>query len=216
MATVNENGNGKAKLISVLVRGISPMLMNPATEEVLAQLPGAGAGYKQGKSMKDRTREEIAESRVIRNKIPNKEGKHEVGIPAEYLYACIVEAGRLVAYDGKKKVSTADTTLVFSFLSIKESFFPFEGHDGNYEIDVRRGVNKTTKGAQAIVRPRFNEWQFRVTVEIDESDANLTASKAREIFNKAGKMIGLADFRPTCRGPFGRFEVAAWDELPMQ
>lgn len=209
MATVNENG--KTKTISVLVRGISPMLMNPATEEVLAQLPGAGAGYKQGKSMKDRTREEIAESRVIRNKADGK-----VGIPAEYLYACIVEAGRLVAYDGKKKVSTADTTLVFSFLSIRESFFPFEGHDGKYEIDVRRGVNKTTKGAQAIVRPRFNEWQFRVTVEIDESDANLTASKAREIFNKAGKMIGLADFRPTCRGPFGRFEVAAWDELPMQ
>lgn len=212
---VNENTgtngtNGKAKLISVLVRGISPMLMNPATEEVLAQLPGAGAGYKKGKDVKDRTREEIAEARVIRD----PDGK--VGIPAEYLYACIVEAGRLVAYDGKKKISTMDTTLVFSFLSIKESFFPFENHDSKYKIDVRRGVNKTTKGAQAIVRPRFNNWEFRVTLEVDESDSNLTASKAREIFNKAGKMIGLADFRPTCRGPFGRFEVAAWDELPMQ
>ena len=217
MTTESNGTNGnRMKLVSVLVRGISPMLMNPATEEVLAQLPGAGAGYKKGKDMKDRTREEIAEARVIRNKIANKEGKHEVGIPAEYLYACIVEAGRLVAYDGKKKISTMDTTLIFSFLSIKESFFSFENHDGKYEIDVRRGVNKTTKGAQAIVRPRFNDWKFRVTLEVDESDSNLTASKAREIFDKAGKMIGLADFRPTCRGPFGRFEIAEWNELPMQ
>lgn len=197
------------KRVTALIQGISPLLMNPATEEVLAQLPGAGAGYKKGKEMKDRTREEIAEARVIKG----ADGK--VGLPAEYLYACIVEAGRLVAYDGKKKVSTADTTLVFSFLSIEESFFPFEGHDGKYEIDVRRGVNKTTKGAQAIVRPRFDDWKFRVTMEIDESDANLTASKAKELFQKAGKMIGLADFRPTCRGPFGRFRVAEWKEVPM-
>ncbi len=148
--------NSQFKRISVLVEGISPMLMNPMTEEVLSQLPGAGAGYKQGKAMKDRTREEIAEARVIRDPETSK-----VGIPAEYLYACLIEAGRNVAYDGKKKVSTLDSTLVFSFLSIDEAFFPFEGHDGKYAVDVRRGVNKTTKGAQAIVRPRFNNWKFR-------------------------------------------------------
>lgn len=201
------NGN-KSKRISVLVQSISPMLMNPATEEVLAQLPGAGTGYKVGKPSKDRTRDEIAASRVIRN----AEGK--IGVPAEYLYACLIEAGRKVQYSGKSNVSTAETTLVFSFLSIEEPFFPFADNDGTYAIDVRRGVNKTTKGAQAIVRPRFDTWKFWVTIEVDESDSNLTASKARELFEKAGKLIGLADFRPTCRGPFGRFRVAEWKEVP--
>jgi hypothetical protein len=205
--------DNKTKRIEVLIESISPMLMNPATEEVLSQLPGAGAGYKKGKEMKDRTREEIAESRVIRG--PGPDGKLVPGIPAEYLYACLIEAGRMVQYDGKAKVSTVDKTLVFAFLSIEQSFFPFEGHDGTYAIDVRRGVNKTTKGAQAIVRPRFDQWKFRVTLEVDESDSNLTASKAKELFNKAGKLIGLADFRPTCRGPFGRFRIAEWKELPM-
>ena len=50
----------KFKRFSVLVESLSPMLMNPATEEVLAQLPGAGTGHKAGKPSKERTREEIA------------------------------------------------------------------------------------------------------------------------------------------------------------
>jgi multidrug efflux pump subunit AcrA (membrane-fusion protein) len=51
----------------------------------------------------------------------------------------------------------------------------------------------------ATIQVLLNHWRFRVTLEVDESDSNLTASKAKELFNKAGKLIGLADFRPPCR-----------------
>jgi hypothetical protein len=32
----------------------------------------------------------------------------------------------------------------------------------------------------------------------------------REIVDKAGKAIGLGDFRPDNKGPFGRFVVTRW------
>ncbi|MEZ4104565.1 MAG: hypothetical protein R3B60_04770 [Candidatus Paceibacterota bacterium] len=192
--------------VKILIRGIYPILMNPATEELLNQLPGAGISAGAKKPNKDRTREEIAESRVIRDKKTKK-----VGIPVEYMYSCLKEAGRHVIFEGKKKISTADSTLLFSFMSIDEQFFPFIDQDSGYEIDVRRGVNRTTKGAQAIVRPRFDTWAFYLTIEVDTNEINL--EKVRMVFDQAGKKIGLADFRPTCNGPFGRFVVEEWKEI---
>ena len=35
---------------------------------------------------------------------------------------------------------------------------------------------------------------------------------AREIMDAAGKRIGLGDFRPDCKGPFGKFVVTKWKE----
>jgi hypothetical protein len=34
----------------------------------------------------------------------------------------------------------------------------------------------------------------------------------REIVDAAGKRIGLGDFRPSCKGPFGKFVVTQWKE----
>jgi hypothetical protein len=32
----------------------------------------------------------------------------------------------------------------------------------------------------------------------------------RDIVDAAGKRIGLGDFRPACKGPFGKFVVVKW------
>jgi hypothetical protein len=40
----------------------------------------------------------------------------------------------------------------------------------------------------------------------------LTVKLLREIVDAAGKRIGLGDFRPACKGPFGRFCVVNWKE----
>jgi hypothetical protein len=34
----------------------------------------------------------------------------------------------------------------------------------------------------------------------------------REVVDAAGKRIGLGDFRPDCKGPYGRFSVTRWQE----
>lgn len=38
----------------------------------------------------------------------------------------------------------------------------------------------------------------------------ITAALFREIVDAAGKRIGLGDFRPACKGPFGKFTVTSW------
>ena len=35
----------------------------------------------------------------------------------------------------------------------------------------------------------------------------------RQIVDDAGKRIGIGDFRPATKGPFGRFAVTVWREL---
>ena len=38
----------------------------------------------------------------------------------------------------------------------------------------------------------------------------------RDIVDKAGKAVGLGDFRPDCKGPFGKFEVTKWVAKPIK
>lgn len=46
-----------------------------------------------------------------------------------------------------------------------------------------------------------------------EIDTELAGVKlVRDIVDAAGKRIGLGDFRPDCKGPFGKFVVTLWEE----
>jgi hypothetical protein len=39
----------------------------------------------------------------------------------------------------------------------------------------------------------------------------MTVKLLREILDASGKRIGLGDFRPACKGPFGKFVVVKWE-----
>jgi hypothetical protein len=54
------------------------------------------------------------------------------------------------------------------------------------------------------VRPRFNQWELRFRLFVDESV--IDPGKVREATELAGLRKGLLDYRPR----FGRFEVTAW------
>jgi hypothetical protein len=189
--------------VKVTIKGISPMLMNPATEELLDQLEGT-AGARKIKDTES-TPKERAEKKVIKG----KDGK--VGVPQEYLTACLIEAGRQMKVDAKRNISTKESTLLYSFLSIEEIFFPFKDQSFEWETDRRKGTlnNAGKKVAVCITRPRFDEWAFDATFVIREKE--LAESKVKELLEKAGTGVGLGDFRPACRGPFGRFEIAKWE-----
>lgn len=184
LATLSSIGNG--------------MLMNPMTPGTLEELR---TGVRKQKA-KDRPADDVAAEKVI-----EEDGKP--GIPAEYLGACLVEAGRQVK-NGKKQVSTVSSSVLFSFLSIEEPFLPFTEHS-DWVTDMRRGRLPKDGTAVCLVRPHFKEWSCQVTLEIDETIAE--ESTVKELLRVAGSSVGLADFRPACRGPFGRFKVADWVRL---
>ncbi|HUQ30000.1 MAG TPA: hypothetical protein VM103_00550 [Candidatus Paceibacterota bacterium] len=186
--------------ITVTCVGISHLLLNPMTPEILKTLPGSGVSAGAKKAKEEIQPDDLAASKVIRD------DQGRIGLPVEYLYACLINAGRGVTFSGKKNISTAETSLMPSFLTIEDNFLPFTDPEAKWVTDIRRVVNKTTKGAMAAVRPRFPAWGFTVTVEVDTSVIGL--DKIRQLFNVAGNVQGLGDFRPSKKGPFGRFRIA--------
>ncbi len=77
-----------------------------------------------------------------------------------------------------------------------------------FEIDSRPIVVPATKGRVIRHRPRFNEWSVLLTVEYDPT--LLKQTELRKIFDDMGSRVGLLDFRPEKKGPFGRFMVTEW------
>ena len=122
----------------------------------------------------------------------------------------------------KTKISTAKTSLVPNLLTIVpelvnevgDGFIPFKDQKVKGIADKRRGVLAANGAAVAIVRPKFPTWAFDVVVEVNLDD--IAIEKVQELFKKAGQYSGLGDFRPSKRGPFGRFGVSQLIELEQQ
>ena len=79
---------------------------------------------------------------------------------------------------------------------------------GEYQIDARPVVIPTTKGRIIRYRPRLDEW--KITFEAEYDDNLLKEGELRRIVDDAGSRVGLLDFRPERKGPFGRFIVIEW------
>lgn len=58
-------------------------------------------------------------------------------------------------------------------------------------------------------RPRVDEWRCTFTVDVDTS--MFPPNLIRSVIDDAGKKIGLGDYRPARKGPFGRFVVVKWE-----
>ena len=78
-----------------------------------------------------------------------------------------------------------------------------------YKIDSRPVVIPSTKGRVVRHRPRLDEWEVTFTIEYD--DTLLTEEQVRRVVDDTGSRVGLLDFRPEKKGPFGRFCVSHWE-----
>ena len=79
----------------------------------------------------------------------------------------------------------------------------------NYKVDARPVVVPATRGRIVRHRPRLDEWKTTFTIEFD--DGLLKSSQVRKVVDDAGTRVGLLDFRPERKGPFGRFIVTKWE-----
>lgn len=189
--------------LKITFKGKTPLLQNPMTDDQLNQLY-YGAGARKGKDTR-KPMEQLAAERVIR-----QEGTGLKGIPAGYFFACLVHAGRFVKFDSKRFVSNSKETLLPSFLSITDDFLPFLDQEVEHVMDKRRGRLKDGT-AVCIVRPKFHQWAFTVTCEVDEQE--ISEDKVNALFEKAGRVVGLGDFRPACKGTFGMFQVVNIEKM---
>lgn len=80
-----------------------------------------------------------------------------------------------------------------------------------YTIDSRPVVMPATKGRVMRHRPRIDPWA--ITFDLEWDPTLLTEPQVRRIVDDFGSRVGLLDFRPERKGPFGRCMVVSWVRL---
>jgi len=181
------------KTYNVTIQGISPLLMNR---------PSAMIGEKS----KDVKRETMTIKEQAELKIYEIDGK--LYQPATHLQGTLVEAGKHKKMLGRGS-ARANYSKVCGYAVTIE---PFEiiHKKQKWEVFSILAVNPTTKGRNLLHRPMLKEWELDFEVVFDENSIEPPVMK--ELFDIAGKIVGIGDWRPAKKGRFGKFQVTSWKE----
>ena len=77
-----------------------------------------------------------------------------------------------------------------------------------YEVDSRAVVVPATGGRVVRHRPLVPKWE--ASFELMYDNLLMDEKQMRKVVDDAGSLCGLLDYRPNCKGPFGRFIVTSW------
>jgi hypothetical protein len=183
--------------VTITIEGKTPLLMNRFTAEAELEL---NQGHRPTTKKKYTPREEAERSAYIDNK------SKKLYLPTQNILACLIEAGKFFKL-GKNKVTTTSGTLLTGGVTIEGMTCSLGTK--KFEVDSRRVVNPSTRGAVLRHRARVDKWKTTFHLEVD--DEIFSVDLIREIVDAAGKRIGLGDFRPSKKGVFGKFRVVGWD-----
>lgn len=187
------------KEIHVRIEGKTPLLCNRFTDE--AAMSATSGTRTTLKGDKGTPREQAERCLYV-----SEHDKKPV-IPQPNLFRCIIDAGKFHKA-GKSKVTTQKSSLVPACVELEEVEYPIE-HKEDWDVDTRAVRIPSTGGRILKHRPRFQDWALEFIVKLD--DGMMSVSVLRDLFDDAGSKIGLGDFRPDCKGPFGKFRVTKWE-----
>jgi hypothetical protein len=199
-------------IIKVGLTGISPLLMNKIDQDTLE---GMVTGEKKAKNAGKLSAIDQCRSKIYHVGDDIKKPM----IPSQNLFSSFTEAGRSVRLDGKRQVSTADSSKLAAILTILDGEILLLDQLDNekaaeWAVDIRKGTNPNGNVAVAICRPRFDSWALRFSIQANLQDYDERI--VRDIVTRAGNEIGLCDFRPQRKGTFGRFRIDLWTIDPSQ
>jgi len=173
------------KKVEVTIKGISPLLMNK-----FPLVPVEGLDKK--------TPEEQCEIRAHRD-LTNSGGLY---VPGVAVHRALI--GAATYSKGKGRASLQKP--VAACVMVSPERIPLGVNE--YVIDSRAVVMPATGGRVVRHRPRIDEWKISFTVEYD--DLLLKETELRRVVDDMGARVGLLDFRPERKGPFGRSMVTDW------
>jgi hypothetical protein len=189
--------------ITVTIQGITPLIMNRFTEAAEVSVSGGTSVTFKGDKGTPRAQ---AESKRYADQAGN------LYIPGPNIFACIIAAGTFHKA-GKSKLTTMRTSLIPAGLMVDDLVCNLTTADGEliteWEVDSRSVVIPSTGGRIMCHRPRVDTWSATFTLDVDSS--MFSPALVRAVVDDAGKKIGLGDFRPARKGPFGRFVVSKWE-----
>jgi hypothetical protein len=187
----------KSMNIKITIEGTTPLICNNFTDAAkMAATNGTRAAVIGSKG----SPREQAEAKLY----VGASGKPM--IPQPNLFRCIIDGGSFFKA-GKSKVTTLKSSMIPSCVDVEGVEIPIISKDG-WDVDTRAVRIPSTGGRILCHRPSFHDWALKFSLELDNE--MMTDSLLREIVDAAGKRVGLGDFRPACKGPFGKFVVTSW------
>ena len=190
--------------INITIKGRTPLLCNKFTDA--AQLAASGITSRLANTGDRGEPKEVAEGKLYLDQ------NDKPCIPQPNLFRCIIDAGKYFK-NGKSKVTTIKSSIIPSCVDLDGLTYAIKSKHG-WMVDSRPVRIPATGGRILAHRPCFNDWQLSFTVDLD-TDV-MSEGLFRDICDKAGKAVGLGDFRPDCKGPFGKFEVVKWAVKPVR
>lgn len=188
------------KRITCRIEGTTPLLIHRFTDEAAAK---ATDGNRMAAVGDHGSPQEQARRSLYTN------GDETVPImPQPNLFRCIMDAGKFFKA-GKSKVTTQKSSMIPACLELEGLYYEIK-HEEPWAVDTRPVRIPSTGGRILRHRPMFNDWAIEFSMGLDTD--MLSPKLLREIVDAAGKRIGLGDFRPDCKGPFGKFVVTHWEE----
>lgn len=184
--------------ISVKIRGVTPLLMNRFSEEAEVKVSSGTSAVAVGK--KGTPREQAAKKCY-------SDAEGNLYIPGPNIFSCLIQAGKFHK-TGKTKVTTTKSSLIPAGMAVREIVCPLNTQD--FEVDSRSVVIPATGGRVMAHRPRLDSWELSFTLDVD--DEMFAPNFVRLLVDDAGRKVGLGDFRPDRKGPFGKFSVVEWVE----
>ena len=182
------------EILEVTIEGTTPLLCNRFPDGDPINAPKSSMVGDKG------TPREQAEAKLYIGH------KKKPMIPQPNLFRCVIDAGKYFK-NGKSKVTTIKSSLIPACLEIDGIEIPLVYKEA-WTVDTRAVRIPSTGGRILSHRPCFHDWSLTFTMRLD---ADVMSGKLlREIVDAAGKRVGLGDFRPDCKGPFGKFVVTSW------
>lgn len=186
------------KTVEVTIEGTTPLLMNRFTEHNEVKVSSGVSGITIGN--RGKPREQAARTAYL-----DDDGM--LYVPGPNVFRSIIEAGKYHKV-GKCKVTTQKSSMVPAGISLIDIVLPLGTK--TFEVDSRSVVIPSTGGRVMKHRARLDTWKLSFTLEVDEVMFDL--GFVRQLVDDAGKRIGLGDYRPDRKGPFGKFVVTRWKE----
>jgi hypothetical protein len=147
--------------------------------------------------MEKKKPEEQAEESAYR--LPNG----ELYFPGPNLQRALISGSKFSKGKGRSSLAT----VAAACLMVPQEHLLFGCR--KFEVDSWAVVVPATKGRIVRHRPRLDDWSLSFPLEYD--DELLSENQVRQIVDDTGLRVGIGDFRPEKKGPFGRFKVIEWD-----
>jgi len=178
--------------IEVEIKGMTQYLMHRFGSE--------DALNKTKKKQSEQTPEEQAKACLY------KQPDGKIYIPSTQIHGTLIEAGKKFQIPGQGKATYSK--MMGGLVIITPMALVIDPQ--RYEIDSRAVVVPATRGRVMRNRPCFSDWKLRFTIENLEP-RQTPSSAIQEILEYAGKYVGIGDFRPAKKGPFGRFSISKFE-----